>query len=488
MAVALCTPAHFLWNLSVTTDTAPIPLTNLTSSTRSDPESDAVLTPADEALLLADAPAEVRVKEAEAPPSAVVEKRAAKPRKVRADKSGRARTPIKLVLLLGSMSALGALTTDMYLPSLPDVVLDLESTKSAVQFTITATLIGGAFGQLLIGPLSDRFGRRSPVLIGLVVHVVASLLCMATIDVAPLIALRIIQGVGNAAAGVVAVAVIRDRLSGAEASAVLSRLMLVIGVAPLLAPTFGGVLAGIWSWRAVFAALAVYGVALFVVVWRFLPESLPVHKRSTSTTAVIGSYRVLARDKQFLALAMLPALIMAAIFAYVAGSPFVLREGFGLTENQFALIFAINGAGLVAGAQVNAALVRKFAPMRVMRLALPIAAALSVVLLVVTLTGFGGLIGLLIPLGLMFAVNSLVPANASAIALTRHGERAGAAAAFIGATQSGVAGLVAPLVGALGGTASAMSLVIAGTMIAALAVLAIGTPAYRRGGWLSSRS
>ena len=393
----------------------------------------------------------------------------------------RTRTSFKLVLLLGAMAALGAVTTDMYLPSLPEVAADLGTGTSAVQFTITGTLIGGALGQLFIGPLSDRFGRRAPVLIGIVVHVIASLLCMITIDVAPLIALRMIQGVGNAAAGVVAVAMIRDRLTGAEASAVLSRLMLVIGVAPLLAPTVGGLLAGIWSWRAVFAALAVFGVALFAIVWRFLPESLPAHKRSTSTRAVLGSYGVLLHDRHFMALALLPGMAMAALFAYVAGSPFVLREGYGLSEHQFSLLFAINGIGLVLGAQANAALVGRFAPERIMRLALPLSVSLAAVLLVVTLTGFGGLVGLLVPLWLMLAVNSLVPPNASALALGRHGERAGAAAAVIGASQSGIAGLVAPLVGALGGNAVAMATVIAGSMLAALAVLAFATPAYRRG-------
>ncbi|WP_235939703.1 multidrug effflux MFS transporter [Occultella kanbiaonis] len=393
------------------------------------------------------------------------------------------RAPVKLILLLGAMSALGALTTDMYLPSLPEVVTDLAAGTASVQFTITATLIGGALGQLLIGPLSDRYGRRLPVLVGLVVHVVASLLCLLVADVAPLIVLRTIQGMGNAAAGVVAVAVIRDRLSGAEASAVLSRLMLVIGIAPLLAPTIGGIIASIWDWKMVFAALALYGVILFFIVARFLPESLPKELRSTSTRAVMGSYGVLLKDRQFVALALLPGLGMAALFAYVSGSPFVIREGYGLSEHQFSLLFAVNGIGLVLGAQVNAALVRRFAPIRIMRLALPIATFFAVVLLVVGVTGFGGLVGLCIPLWLMLAVNSLVPPNASALALTRHGERAGAAAAMIGCAQSGVAGLVAPLVGMLGGTAAAMSIVIVAAMLASLAVLAFGTPAYRRGGW-----
>lgn len=391
---------------------------------------------------------------------------------------------VKLVLLLGVMAALGALTTDMYLPSLPEVVVDLAASEASVQFTITATLLGGALGQLLIGPLSDRYGRRAPVLVGVSVHVVASLLCLFAPSVAPLIVLRIIQGMGNAAAGVVAVAVIRDRLIGAEASAMLSRLMLVIGVAPLLAPTIGGLIASVWDWRAVFVALALYGVVLALIVWKFLPESLPAEKRIRSNRAVVGSYRVLLKDPQFLALALLPGLAMAALFAYVSGSPFVIRDGYGLTEQQFALLFAVNGIGLVLGAQVNAALVRKFAPVRIMRLALPASVLTSLVLLVMAATGTGGLIGLCIPLWLMLAINSLIPPNASALALTRHGERAGAAAALIGCSQAGVAGLVAPLVGLVGADATGMSVVIVGAMVTALLVLGLGTPAYRRGGWV----
>lgn len=391
---------------------------------------------------------------------------------------------VKLVLLLGAMAALGALTTDMYLPSLPEVVVDLAAGEASVQFTITATLLGGALGQLLIGPLSDRYGRRAPVLIGVSVHVVASLLCLLAPSVAPLIALRIVQGMGNAAAGVVAVAVIRDRLIGAEASAMLSRLMLVIGVAPLLAPTVGGLIASVWHWRGVFVALALYGVVLAIIVWKFLPESLPAEKRIRSNRAVVGSYRVLLKDPQFLALALLPGLAMAALFAYVSGSPFVIRDGYGLTEQQFALLFAVNGLGLVLGAQVNAALVRKFAPVRIMRLALPASVLTSVVLLVMAATGTGGLIGLCIPLWAMLAINSLIPPNASALALTRHGERAGAAAALIGCSQAGVAGLVAPLVGLVGADATGMSVVIVGAMVTALLVLALGTPSYRRGGWV----
>lgn len=388
----------------------------------------------------------------------------------------------QFVALMGAMAALGAMTVDMYLPSLPDVAADLGTSDAAAQFTISGVLIGAALGQIVVGPLSDRFGRRRPALIGLAVHVVASLLCMIVPAIGPLILLRMLQGVGNSAAGITAMAVIRDRLTGGPAARVLSRLMLVIGLAPLLAPTIGGLIAGAAGWRAVFGVLAALGLALAVVVWRFLPETLPPERRATEGLGgALRGYRSLLADRHFVALAVLPGLAMGALISYVAGSPFVLRVGYGLSENQFALIFALNGIGLVLGAQVNAALVRRVAPIRIVRVALPITMVLALVLLAVAVTGVGGLLGILVPLWLLLSVLGLIPPNASAMALARHGERAGTAAALIGAMQAGVAGLISPLVGALGGDAVAMAIAVLVSVASAFAVLAIATPAYRRG-------
>lgn len=388
----------------------------------------------------------------------------------------------QFVAMVGSMAALGAMTVDMYLPSLPAVARDLDSTDAAAQFTISAVLIGAGAGQLLIGPLSDRFGRRRPALIGVALHVVASLLCMVVPSMALLVVLRMVQGVGNSAASITAMAVIRDRLTGAPAARVLSRLMLVIGLAPLLAPTIGGLIAGVAGWRAVFGVLAALGVVLGVVIWRFLPETHPPERRSTSGIGgALRGYGVVLRDRQFVALAFMPGLAMGALISYVAASPFVLQVGFGLGEHVFALIFALNGIGLVLGAQVNASLVKRVAPIRIVRVALPITLVLAGILWVVVVTEAGGLLGLLIPLWLLLAVLGLVPPNTSAMALSRHGARAGTAAALIGSLQAGIAGLVSPLVGVLGGDARAMAAVILLSTSGAVAVLALATPAYRRG-------
>ena len=249
-------------------------------------------------------------------------------------------------------------------------------------------------------------------------------------------------------------AVIRDRLTGGPAARVISRLMLVIGVAPLFAPTLGGLIAGAAGWRAVFAVLAVFGVVLWIAVWRWLPETLSPDRRATAgPREAVRGYRSLLGDRQFLSLAVIPGLGMGALISYVLGSPFVLQEDFGLTAQQFALVFAFNGMALVIGAQVNAALLRRYTPIDILRVALPSVVTVALVLLGFAATGAGGVLGILAPLWLMLFLLGFIMGNASAIALSRRGDRAGTAAAVIGATQAGVAGLVSSMVGLLGGGA-----------------------------------
>ncbi|TLM83196.1 multidrug effflux MFS transporter [Pseudarthrobacter sp. NamE5] len=391
---------------------------------------------------------------------------------------------IKYVLMLGALAALPAVTTDMYLPSLPAVVEDLETTQAAAQLTLSGTLLGAGIGQLVIGPFSDRFGRRLPLVIGISLHVVISLLCSITPNIEALTGLRVLQGFFNAAAAVVAIAVIRDRFVGAAAARLLSRLMLVIGVAPLFAPTVGQAVAELWQWRAVFYVLALIGVVLVAIVWKFMPETLPADRRSPGRPGhVVGAYWSLLRDKHFMALAVIPGLGLALIMSYVVGSPFVFQNEYGFTEQQFALAFAVNGAALVLSAQLNAALVRKFPPVRLLRTAVLVQLALSLLLLAAVGTGAGGALGLMAGLWLVLGAQGMIPANASVLALHNYGHMAGTAAAVIGALQSGVAGLVSPLVGLLGGTALSMVGVMIGSCVLTVMVLAIGTPAYRRGGW-----
>lgn len=390
---------------------------------------------------------------------------------------------IKYVLLLGSLAALPAITTDLYLPSLPEIAIDLETTEAATQFTLSIMLIGAAVGQLVIGPLSDRFGRRKPVLIGILAHIVTSILCVFAPNIGVLIALRMLQGFCNAAAAVIGIAVIRDRFVGSDAARLMSRLMLIVGVAPMFAPTVGGFIANLWMWRAVFIALAVIGSGLLIVVWFFMPETLPSQRRRVSgPRGALAGYWALLRDPKFMGVAVLPGLGMAVIMSYVVSSPFVFQNEFGLSEQQFSYVFAFNGVALVASAQLNAALVRRVAPIRLLRAALVVQLGLAVILLSVVLTGFGGLTGLVIALWFTLGMQGMIPANASVLALGGYGHMAGTAAALMGAMQMGIAGLMSPIAGFFGTSSITMVAVMIGAMTMAILVLATATPAYRRGG------
>lgn len=389
-----------------------------------------------------------------------------------------------LVMVIGSLTLLPAVTTDMYLPSLPDVARDLGTTEAGAQFTITGMLLGGAIGQLVVGPLSDKVGRRLPALIGIGLHLLISLACVVVVSVDQLAALRVFQGLASAGGTVVGMAVIRDRFSGAEAARLLSRLMLIIGAAPLLAPSVGGLVAQQWGWRAVFVTLAGLALVIGIIVAKWLPETLPRERRiSRGLATVFRGYGSMLRDGHFMALAVLPGLCMGVIISYVVGSTFVFQAEYGLSKREFALIFAVIGIAMVIGAQINAALVRRVGPLRLLRVGLPLAVALAGALVTVTLVG-AGMVPLVVLLWLTLASLGIVMANASALALTRHGERAGTAAAVLGFLHAGLGGLVSSLVGPLGGRSIAMTGVMLGALVVGQLVLALGTPAYRRGGWL----
>ncbi|MGV9810146.1 multidrug effflux MFS transporter [Micromonospora chersina] len=379
---------------------------------------------------------------------------------------------LRLVLVLGSLIAIGPLTIDMYLPALPAITADLETTSAAVQLTLTGTLAGLALGQLLIGPLSDAVGRRLPLLAGIALHILASLLCVVAPTVQVVGVLRVLQGLGVAATSVVAMAVVRDLFSGAAFARLFSRLMLVMGAAPILAPTLGSALLRWSDWRGVFVALAVFGLLLVVVAAVGLRETLPAERRRHGGLAAVGrDYRALLRDRTFVGLVLVAGLAMAALFAYVAGSSFVFQERYGLDEQQFGLAFGAGAVGLITATQLNVRLLRRYTPQRILVTALAVGTAAGLVLLTFAATGVGGLAAVLASLWVVLASAGLAMPNAPALALSRHGEAAGTAAALLGAVQFGVGALAAPLVGVLGTGSVAMAAVVAGGMAVALVVL-----------------
>ncbi|MGP4017645.1 multidrug effflux MFS transporter [Saccharopolyspora sp. 5N708] len=380
---------------------------------------------------------------------------------------------IRVILVLGALIALGPLTIDMYLPALPAIGNDLHASDSNVQLTLTGTLIGLGLGQLLIGPFSDIVGRRIPLIAGTAVHIVASLACLIAPNIAVLGTLRTLQGVGAAATMVVALAVVRDLFSGRAAATALSRLMLVMGVAPILAPTLGGALLLAGSWRGVFAALAILGAILLVVAIFALKESLPPERRQAAEfRPVLRMYRDLITDRDFVLLAIVAALAMSALFSYISGSSFVLQEQFGLNQQAFGLVFGVGAIALIGASQFNVVLLNRYTPKQIVIGALVAATAAGLVLTVLTTTETGGLFGFIVPLWLVLGAMGFVLPNAPALALSRHGEAAGTAAALLGAGQFGLGALIAPLVGVLGNDGPAMAITMTGG--AAVALLALG--------------
>jgi MFS transporter, DHA1 family, multidrug resistance protein len=377
-----------------------------------------------------------------------------------------------LVAVLGALTAIGPLTIDLYLPALPAIRADLATTAAGVQLTITATMAGMAVGNLLIGPLSDLVGRRRPLLAGLLLHVIASALCAVATDITVLAASRVLQGVAVAAAGVIATAVLRDLYSGSVFAGVLSRLLLIPMTAPIVAPSVGGAVLRLTRWPGVFVVLAGFAALLIVVVVVALPETLPPDRRRPARLASVATdCRTLVRDRSFVGFALVTGFGMAALLAYVAGSSFVFQAGYGLSGQQFGLLFGAGAIGLVVATQLNVVLLRHYPPQRILGAAMLVGAASAGVLLVTTATGFGGLPGLLGPLWLTVATVGLAFPNAPALAMSRHGAIAGTAAALLGAVQFGVGGAAAPMVGLLGtGLRTggvAMAVVIAIAMLAA---------------------
>jgi MFS transporter, DHA1 family, multidrug resistance protein len=393
----------------------------------------------------------------------------------------------RLILLLGVMVALGPLTIDMYLPALPNIADDYGVSSSVVQLTLTGTLAGLGLGQLIVGPLSDSLGRRRPLMAGIVLHMVASVLCLFAPNIALLGVARGLQGMGAAAAMVVAFAIVGDLFAESAAATVISRLMLVLGVAPVLAPSLGAAVLLKASWHWVFAVLVVIAGALLLLAAMALPETLAVsHRRPLKVRGIAATYVEVLRDVRFVVLVLVAALGMSGLFAYISGAAFVLQDRFGLDQQAFALVFGAGAVALIGATQFNVVLLRRFAPQTIALWALAAASAAGVVFVSLSVAHVGGLLGFVLPVWAILGAMGLVIPNAPAVALSRHPEAAGTAAAVLGAAQFGLGAAIAPLVGVFGNDEFALALVMTAGMVIALFALALtlrvgartaGTPA-----------
>jgi MFS transporter, DHA1 family, multidrug resistance protein len=385
-----------------------------------------------------------------------------------------------LILMLGALSAFAPLSIDMYLPALPALSRDFETGASEVQLTLSTFFFGLALGQAIIGPLSDAFGRRRPLVIGLAAYALASLLCAAAPTISALIALRFVQGFAGAAGIVVARAIVRDLHTGAAAARFMSVLMLVSGLAPILAPVIGGQLLRVSPWQGIFLILAAFGGGLLIVMATRFEETLPADRRQTDgLRGTLATFRMLLTDRTFLGYALACGLSIAAIFSYIAGSSFVFQDVYGASPQAFSFIFGANAIGLVAAGQINGRLVGRVDPMRLLTLGLITSTVAGFILLAVVASGpVGaslGLAGFLVPLFFVIAPIGLIMPNASVLALSAGPPRiAGAASALLGVLQFSLGAGVAPVVGMAGSTtALPMALSIAVLELSALVVLLV---------------
>lgn len=355
-----------------------------------------------------------------------------------------------VVLLLGSLTAFGPLSMDMYLPALPVVADDLQTTTSLAQLSLTACLIGLAVGQLIFGPLSDIHGRRKPLISTLIVYAVASVLCAISPNIWLFVALRFVQGVSGAAGIVIARASARDMYSGKELTKFIALLALVNGAAPILAPIVGGVILNFATWNTVFYTLGAIGLAMFVAVLFFLPETLPTEKRAEgSLLAVVKTFGRLLKDPVFMGISLTQAFISSSMFAYIAGSPFILQNIYEVTPQQFSLLFALNGVGIIIAAQVTGRLANVFREVNLLFVGILISFTGSILLIIVVSQQ---LPLAMMALALFLVVSSLgmVSTTAFSLGMESQGDAAGSASAFLGLLPFLGGGLVSPLVGIKG--------------------------------------
>lgn len=385
----------------------------------------------------------------------------------------------RFALILGGLTAFGPLSIDMYLPALPRLTSQLQASASQSQLTLTAILLGLAFGQLIAGPLSDSVGRRKPLVAGVSLYIASSVLCAVAPTVYALAGFRFLQGLGAAAGMVIARATVRDLYSGTEATRFFSALMLVTGLAPILAPVIGGQVLNYTSWRGVFFVLAAFGCLLLLVTVFALPETKPDQWRQPARIgATLRSFGELLAHRTFLGCSLTMGLGFAVMFTYISGSSFVLQEVYGLSPQAYSLAFASNALGLVAATQINARIVGRVASeARLVIIALSVS-SLAGITLIMAMGAGASLPFILGALFVMVTCSGFVMPNTTSLALSGHREKAGIASALLGVAQFVVGASLAPLAG-LGGSESPVTMAVVMAGIAMSALLVFGTLGVR---------
>ncbi len=363
---------------------------------------------------------------------------------------------------MGTIVAIGPMSIDMYLPSLPALQAHFAVSAAEVQLTLATYFIGLALGQIAYGPIADRFGRRLPLLIGLALYSASSLVCALALSIDALIAARFAQAIGGCAGMIVTRAMVRDRFEPQDMARITSNLVLVMGVAPILAPLAGGQLLALAGWQAIFLVLTLFGVLCFALSWFGLPETLIQRGEPLQWGRTVRNYARLLSHRRFMGYTLAGGVATSGMFAYISGSAFVFIEVFGVTPQQFGWFFGSNAAGLIVASQLNRYALDRFRAERVLRAALTSYAMFGVILVLCAATGFGGLWGVALPLFACISSLGFSFPNATAAAMAPFGDRAGLASAMMGTLQFSIAAITGALVGHFhNGTAVPMAVVIA---------------------------
>jgi DHA1 family bicyclomycin/chloramphenicol resistance-like MFS transporter len=381
------------------------------------------------------------------------------------------RRKLLYILLLGALTALGPFTIDLYLPAFPALEASLGVSEAQVQLTLAGTTIGFALGQLMVGPISDKFGRRLPLILATAVHIASSVGAALSTDIATLGLFRVLMGVGAAGGGVVAMAMVRDLFSGYAMVKMFSRMALVNGLAPILAPVIGSQLLLVMPWPGIFVFLAGYGALVIVASLFLVRETLPPEKRGQSGMTAGQRYKALFTDRIFVGLLVVGGMNFAGLFTYLSASPFLFQDIFGFSPQDYGLLFAINSLGIVAGVQTSSRLIRHVPPQWILACSTAWMFLMALLIVLFDQAGFG-LWGVLVPLWFYIMGTGFTFPCVQVLALSSHGAQAGTAASLLGAATFMTAGLISPVVGWLGiSSATPMGAVQAACILMAIAGL-----------------
>ncbi|TJZ81695.1 multidrug effflux MFS transporter [Rhodococcus oryzae] len=381
-----------------------------------------------------------------------------------------------MLLILALLSAIAPLATDMYLPGLPALGEDLGTSASTVQLTLTTFMAGLGIGQLIVGPLSDGWGRRKLLIGGTIICAISGVACALAPSAEVLIGARLLQGLSGGAGIVLARAVIADRAKGDNAAKLFSIMMIIGGVAPVLAPLMGGALLGPIGWRGIFWVLAAASVIMLVGVLTLVPETLPVERRhGGGLSALAHNMRYVTGNPRYVGYALTFMFGFGALFSYISASPFVVQDVLGLTPGQFSIVFGVNSIGIVAGSIVNTRLIGRFHARQLLRFGVSMLLTAGTLLLLEVTVGAAATAVVLPLLFLVTTSLGFIMGNATALGQSEVTAAAGTGSALMGAGQFGLAALISPLVG---GSALGMSIGIVVCAVAAMtALLTLGRPA-----------